>query len=544
VTDPSVDLIEGKKYLRRDLVLEPELRRPIEQRALPCYLRVAACPHPDTSHKKSAQDGALARVGSKTPNPDAAALSRLRAYVCRYISKNLTPLSPDTDVSTMTWLRNSNYPLWRQEQLLEVKDRYVNIYEVVRGRHLLLDCKSFVKSETYPEWKHPRLINARHDRFKVETGPIFAAIEKQVFKDEWFIKKIPQMERPNYIKEHLAYPGAKLFATDFSQYEASFVAELMECVEFELYSYMVSKLPKGDEFMKLVRKAMLGENRCSFRDWLMKLKAKRMSGEMCTSLGNGFTNKMVIKFLCHERGAKVRGVVEGDDGLFAVAGACPTDADFARLGLTVKLEQHRDFSTASFCGLVFDEDDLVNVTDPRKVLATFGWTSRRYLKARHSTLMSLLKAKAMSVAHQYPGCPILGHMARAMLRLTASYDVTKVLRSETWWEKEKRKYFVGEAPFREPPINTRLLVERLYGISVEFQLEIERYFDNLQGVGPIEHEFIAYIMPEQWKEYVRWYSCSEVNERPTRGFPSGMYTEEWQPTQRVGGVLIPGHFVT
>lgn len=542
--DPSVEIIsqsEAGWSASRPLVEED--KRPLEQIALPVYTDGFACPHPDTGHRQSAQEGVIYRVGAKVPEVATSDLEDLKSFVRKKIRKRLLPLLPDIQREVRDWLPTTNYPLWRQEELLRVEQEYVDVWEnhgtVDSPKFIHFSCKSFVKAETYLEWKPFRLINARSDRYKVAVGPMYSLIEKVVFANSWFIKKIPHADRPEYIRTRLNL-GGKIYATDFSQYEGSFTAGMMSAVEMELYSWMTGALPEGEEFMNLIGQSMLRTNICKFRSWVLKIWAKRMSGEMCTSLGNGFTNKMVIKFLASRQQTKVKGVVEGDDSLFVIAGAPLLATDFERLGLRVKLEEHEDFNTASFCGLVFDEQDLVNVTNPAKVLATFGWTGRRYLRASHRTKMGLLRSKALSIAHQYPGCPILGHLARGLLRLTKSYNVRYSREGSGWWTAEKRSMQQGEVPWREPPMRTRVLVERLYGFSVETQLRLEAKFDSMK-LEPLVLD-IAHLVPDCWYQYWDWYSTEVPTDRPPRGWPSLGRKHDWHPSYRCAHGLEPGYF--
>jgi hypothetical protein len=99
--------------------------------------------------------------------------------------------------------------------------------------------------------------------------------------------------------------------------------------------------------------------------------------------------------------------VEGDDGLtkgkFIES---LTAQDFADLGFNVKIKKKTDIASASFCGIIYHPDDLVNVTDPREVLVSFGWANRRYSNARVNRLKALLRCKSLSYLHQYRGAPL------------------------------------------------------------------------------------------------------------------------------------------
>lgn len=81
-----------------------------------------------------------------------------------------------------------------------------------------------------------------------------------------------------------------------------------------------------------------------------------MSGDMCTSLGNGFSNKMKAEFLAYKAGGTIDGFVEGDDGLF-VTNFELRSSDYEKLGFTIKIEEIADPCEASFCGMIFGEDE-------------------------------------------------------------------------------------------------------------------------------------------------------------------------------------------
>lgn len=98
-----------------------------------------------------------------------------------------------------------------------------------------------------------------------------------------------------------------------------------------------------------------------------------MSGDMCTSLGNGISNYLLAKFLVERKGGQLRGVFEGDDGLFSTT-VLLDEKDYEKLGFTIKIERVDDPTRASFCGMIYTKSGEV-VRDPRKVFQNFGWTS-------------------------------------------------------------------------------------------------------------------------------------------------------------------------
>lgn len=480
------------------------------------------CPHPDNTHGESMRSGVVRRLLVKPPAGDPVAIGRLKKFVHKWVRENLVPLSPNTDLSVETWLETTLYTLRRKEQLLQLSRDGVDILDVPRD----LRCKCFGKDEFYPEPKHVRCICSRTDRFKVAVGPTFKAIEKVVFQLGWFIKKIPVADRAAYIKERLARVGAKYIATDYTSFESLFTPEIMDAVEFELYEYMTSELPVHSWFMRVCRDVLGGLNFLQFKHFDAGVEGDRMSGEMCTSLGNGFSNLMFMLFVCDELEIEPMGVVEGDDGLFVVddwplESNTPSVGVFKTLGLNIKLEVHHELSSASFCGLLFDPVDEIIVTDVREVLATMSWINTKYRDAKTSKLRGLLRCKALSYAHQYPGCPIVQSFAHNLLRLTRSLDVRYLLLRSAANEYEREIYssfLKQKIPFKAVGYNTRLLVESRYGVSVHAQLALESYFDTMEDFVPVPSN-LTYFLPEVWREYSgrymrpRWMNNPELGDR-------------------------------
>jgi len=520
--------------------------RPTVGVSLGCHVAGAACPHPDPHDPETTMAGVRKRFAIKPPNADDRTLRRFSRFVRRWVRRNLTPIAADADVSVEHWLAHTDYPDWRRKELRVQWDGVGSIWDPDKS-HRYFRCSSFMKDESYPTYKHARAINSRSDEFKCAVGPIFKLIEEEVYKLPAFIKHVPVAERPDYIMGRLHREGAKYLATDYTAFESLFVEKLMVACEFQLYSYMTEFLPDGTNFMRLVREVLGGENLCVFKRFRVSLKATRMSGEMCTSLGNGFSNLMFMLFSCAEAGCtEVIGVVEGDDGLFTMIGNPPKTEDFAKLGLVIKAEEHDTISTASFCGIVFDPSERINVTDPAKVLANFGWTQRTHNRCRSSKLRVLLRCKAMSYAFQYPGCPIIQELAAYGLRVTegVTNSVAMKLIDQKGFDSYKKgivKLAVlrGNIPWKETGWATRILVERLYGFTVEQQFHIEAYLRSLINIQPLDDPVLVAKLPLVWGDYFTRYAHESDRLDVNLEFPATQYHKypgfkrEWVGTSTV-----------
>jgi hypothetical protein len=399
-----------------------------------------------------------------------------------------------------TWLKESNYEGWRRDSLRETWGKYKHLGHGKRNE--FWTCKSFVKDEAYAEFKHARLINARSDVMKCILGPLMKSIEKEVYKLPAFVKHVPYGDRPKHILTQTE-GHSKFIATDYSSFEALFTRELMIAVEVQLYEYMAKHLRHFEVYRKLFNHMLCGENVLERNGVKVKLPASRMSGEMSTSLGNGFTNLMCMLFIVEELGGSCSGVVEGDDGLFGVSGCSPTAQNFADLGMEIKLEEHDDVCSASFCGFIFDPEEKIVITEPLEEIASFGWLSSRYAKSRRNRLLSLLRCKSLSMAYQYRGCPILSALAHYGLRVTRSHDSRGFMRrdrtSNMWFRDTLSEALSDERRISrlEPGIKTRVLMEQQFGISVKMQIMIEQYFDSLECVTTFR-EFVPTLVPSLW----------------------------------------------
>jgi hypothetical protein len=241
---------------------------------------------------------------------------------------------------------------------------------------------------------------------------------------------------------------------------------------------------------------------------------------------------MIYTYLARVKGAfYAKGGHEGDDGITCTKpdSARPTTSDYQLLGWTCKLEAAESFSEASFCGIVSDREDLVNVTDILKAVAEFGWTSEKYAFANELTLKALLRAKGYSMIYQYPGCPVLDALGHYALRVTDDLAVkTRLLQiMQTKFEDSYKRNLILQAiefvsmkrPDRkESPPNTRRLVYKKFGVSEQKQLEIESYLDSLSVICPLQIDL-------DW--HPDWVAAYDQYVRP-------LYDRFWSPGDPFG----------
>jgi hypothetical protein len=416
----------------------------------------------------------------------------------------------DTDISKEAWLETTSYTQAEKQNLMQLAIDEPNI---TREHY---KCKCFVKTETYPEYKPLRMIKSTSDRFKVEVGPMFHVVNKVLFAHPEFIKKIPVNERPIYIRDMLGW-AKKFSCTDFSKYESHFTKLVMYLIEFPFYEFCTHQIPGGEQFMKLIRTVLAGKRKFSYKYFSSTMEATRASGEMCTSSGNGYTNYFLFHYISTCLGATLAlGVFEGDDGLTSTipSSSMAQTKHYTHLGFNCKMEITSEFSEASFCGLVADQEELINVCDIRKAVADLGWTTDPYIDSNYITRLSLLRAKGFSLVYQYPGCPILDALGHYILKYTDSDQVQLRMNKliSTSKDKYKRELMLQAIRSRRPSRTesgpkTRLLVEKLYGISPIKQMEYESYFDDCDCLKPFTMEL---NFPHVW--YENYYKYTTTNK--------------------------------
>jgi len=399
------------------------------------------------------------RLFRKIPVPKSQRLVALKSFVANFLEKFVSAVTP---MSFEEWLDSTSYNEERKKQLRDV-------HAALRGgrptKKQASHIDSFVKSEFYLEYKHARMINSRSDAFKVWSGPMFKAIEDEVYRIKNFIKHVPVPERPTVISG-LKQAGTRYYQTDFTAFESHFLPEIMECLELQLYRHCLRNVEGADFLCSTIS----GLNQMRTRSGIRaSCFGKRMSGDMCTSLGNGFSNLMLAKFLAYEQGFELDGFVEGDDGLFATKATLSAQM-YEDLGFTIKIDEIIDPCKGSFCGMIFSESGDI-VRNPRKFLMGFGWTSS-LINAGPKIMSQLLRAKALSTVYETPNCPIVSVLAREALRLTTG--VVPRFVNDGYHVPHDTINLPGFAPSD----STRLLFEEEYGIAISVQLEVERLILN------------------------------------------------------------------
>lgn len=336
-------------------------------------------------------------------------------------------------------------------------------------------------------------------------------MEHVIYTHPSFIKSIPLADRPRYISDLVGGPGTYC-ATDHTSFESSFTLVMAVSVEFEVYAHILTV-----QYAEYICKSFYTLNMCVFKFFRVTVAAKRMSGDMQTSLGNGITNLLTILFLYHEKYGIIllAIVVEGDDSLFRNhPNKTLSSEDFAGLGLITKIEHHTRLSTAAFCGNIFDEQDLKNLVDPGRILRRGGYIDNKYLNARKSKKSGLLRAYGFSIYYQYHGCPIVEAYARYLLRATrgcyaimASINKFKFAAGEFIPSSELK--MMEKFPPHEVGGGSREIVSSQFNLHYDDQIYIENYLDSLNELQPLS---IPIIVANSHPDCIKYFEECSVYE--------------------------------
>lgn len=510
----------GKESLS---ITDVPVRRASMASSLGCHVPGCAIITPDTQYPPNVSAAIQHRIlcQTNTLSPDRFRFLRSQSRLYGLTLRTVDPLDPKLNL--FTWLMDRPYPLRRRMQLWENAQAhmpglvettpYAAVLEyAVSSKINFGTCKTFLKKEDYPSFKNPRSINSREDFYKTVVGPVVEAISGIVYDEPWVVKHIPVADRPAYLDSYLG-GFEEYYGTDYSSFESSITPSHYEATEHQVYSVMLRRCPWRNLALRLLR-CTVGVSTLKTRYGVAKA-ACRMSGDMTTSLGNGLCNYLVVRCIAKELGwTEFRMVAEGDDGLIPRCGAPMTKEHFAAYGLTVTMTISRTVGAAGFCQMYWCDSE--NVVDPAGKLLTIGWSFAQQRRGGPVLKRSLLRAKALSLAYELPGCPVLSSLAKFLLRCT---NGPALFSEDVWWRREvmQDRYAdselspsIKERLHSTVPMERRFLVEKLFNVTIEQQFELEQWFDSLQHIQPLNHPIIISLVEQKFPHSVKMWRLYAV----------------------------------
>jgi len=351
----------------------------------------------------------------------------------------------------------------------------------------------FPKTERYPTYKHFRGIAACTKFEKVFLGPLVKTVEKHVCS--WwpgrFLKGLPTNERAAWLMENL--PGDAYLGLDFTSFESSILREYAVGIESFLFEHLAGNICPDECAYYLLSSNV--NRKIVYHDFRLIVHHGRCSGDMQTSICNGIINLLLVRFVCSRLGYDPLGVVEGDDGLFAIQEPYPESAAFAQLGFVAKIEIFHDLGTAGFCKMKFTPDG-VQVTDIVEKLVKFGWTSDMTQSLKRK--WCLLWTKALSLKAEYPDCPVIGPFSDWVISccLKSGVRLSRVFDEDRGWTSYK---LVHSSSLHRPAKvsdGAREFVYQIYDLSIAEQVALEAEFKG--PIHPIPHSLLQRHLPSAW----------------------------------------------
>lgn len=396
-----------------------------------------------------------------------------RSFVRRYLREHFRPIDNLSDRAMLDeWLEHSSYTQARKTKLAQVFETYSSCPLEERD----FERGEFIKREFYPEPKLPRFIASASDRLLVRFGGPIHQVEKQVYRVPSFIKGISPSSLPPIMAERLGnYPV--FMETDFTSFESCFSPAFTDCCECELWRYMFSSHPSLlTEMLRCyhtVKNGVIYPRAQHLKNpyFNATVAGTRMSGDLWTSLANGFSNLMMLSYLAERAGVKAEFFVEGDDGLTGASEKFCAEKDFAEFGFIIKLEWHSSIDKTEFCGNIFDLNEKLCLVEPNQACKLFWTTTTKYLHCGERVQNELLRSKAMSLYCTGKHSPIIGVLAWKTLQLIGTDGKVRVDPTEAWYFKQCIEQ--SDWSFPVTTQRSRLLYSQKFNISVQMQLDIE-----------------------------------------------------------------------
>jgi len=454
-----------------------------------------ALPMPDVNDTFNWVLGVRKRILAATLTPIDRYVKSFTRYSKRFLRKLFSPVH--NIMGFEEWLDQTNYTSDQKVQLTKANldCKGLRLCDIPRlNEHI-----AFGKREQYLTIKMMRQIYPPSIFDKVIMGPLIASIERVVYACKYSLKYVLPDQKPLIMQTRLGHGFGVITAGDYSVYEASYHRALFELERWFL-SYMIpSRALTFDDFYNLCTGVQ--HIKTYRRNIKYKIKCRRMSGEMTTSLTHFIINMCMMNWIAKVAGIRWDGFFDGDDSVVAFDRLPPFDL-IAKVGITYKLQIVQDVSHASFCHIEYCPITLHRMRDPREMLVKIGWTTSSYLLTKNQKVRrGLLKAKAMSFLYEFPHCPILSVLMRRLLYLLR--DDTTIDNNDGYHAPPPKDWVLPKTDIR---LEDRIFAEDLYGISVGFQLELERIALTIDDINaPLPSLYASLCDSHQYSSVWRRY---------------------------------------
>lgn len=476
-------------------------------------------PYPDCSHQTSLAIGSSHRAATLMPPINRAMGRRFLRFFRSYMKKMYKPINADDVLSFEDWL--SSRDINTQEKQIII-DSIKNVLDISD-----FSFNSFAKHEPYTKhYAAFRAIQALPPSIKAIFGPIFHAIEQEVFSKPQFVKKIPVEERAAYI--YSVFGDEVISPRDYTSMEAHHRGVFSRCFVM-LISYLLTNISYKAEVMGLLARTYSQNNLCKFKYFNILSDSRLMSGSLWTSLANGVLNDAIAVFLTLQTqhpdmdparyadlSFSVKRLIEGDDSL--VQNSPVSETVIRDLGLVLKLEEPCHPFAASFCGIVSPDGKYVQTDPVKMILKTLVFDARKPIAG--SKQLSLLRCKALSIKTMFPSCPVLTAFSDYLLRHTRGIDHRFGKYCIAEWSREHIERAVQKKVWQtklEITQRQREFFFERFGVSIQEQLDAESWFER-SDLGDIHFPWLTNEFAEEFSDY--HVTCGDSIEYPTFPVPA------------------------
>lgn len=465
---------------------------------------------PDPANVVNVVHSVLHRIGGKVIDRDATHPTQIDflRYVRAVATQHLQPISEaDFKIDWDTYAAQAN----RSREYLDKIRASVN--DVNFFKH---EANCFIKDEQYDTIKYPRSIAALSFEAMATLSPLSKLLEKHFFSysrlKSFFVKEVPVKDRPSLIES--IFGDEQVTLGDFSSFECHHRGVYAQAVKFVMFRLLGNN--GTHTLRRTLSEYLTGTNTLRFKQSGVKatIEETLMSGAPWTSFANAILSFSITSYLrlrakypddkpamlATRLFSDFTGLMEGDDSI-TLGGAYNTRL-VADLQIKLKSEVHENFTRASFIGIIKPRGVEACITDPVKVVCRFFHLPKRLIQLGERKQKSYFRGKALSYYYQYSTCPVIAHLCEAVLKLTKSHQPLKGSLSYHREAALNEALATGDQFYRKAPdvhLQSRLLVEELYGLNLREQSILEQFFINY-GNGQVNKLF---KFPAVFDEYVR-----------------------------------------
>lgn len=280
--------------------------------------------------------------------------------------------------------------------------------------------------------------------------------------------------------------------SDYSRFDKTVSSEVLK-VENLVYLTLCPAMSAEPWIPEALHRAARSVHASSWRGIRYVVPAMRGTGDANTALGNWLLNRLAF-LLVARRYPDFTVFIEGDD---ALCGHNYPEKEFEdefrrvtqHLGYQTKCWSSPDLEVVPFCGRY-----LTASGPPRTVPIMLGYFFKWHVSKRtvytQEEANALLRFKTMSYLAMEPSTPIIPAIAQYFLRVLPDTvfptpEYVKVL-------KDNR----GHLHRRRPTLAQRMIVLKQTGLTVDHQIQLERYFDSLQELQSEYLSILDFVPPQ------------------------------------------------